>query len=338
MIRNKAAFLRVGIMMVAGIAAAIGLLLFLSRGTVRNGFKVESYFRESVQGLDVGAAVKFRGVLLGQVTEISLASATYPEAMTAGREDNKFRLVVVRFTIDPLKVGRMPDPDRVIQNGLRSRLASQGITGVVYLELDFVNVGQFQAETVPWTPRDHYLPSMPSTIAQVQDAAQALLAKLQAVDLVRLAASMQTVFDDLHGQLTEGDVHIAVNEAKTLLTTLRAATERADLPAVAADLRAAAGSVRDLVRGPKVDGLLSASTRAADRFAEAARRLPPLLSALETAVKRVDNSVGDLQHDLAPILRDARAAASNLRETSDMLRQYPSSILLGAPPPREMRR
>ena len=41
----------------------------------------------------------------------------------------------------------------------------------------------------------------------------------------------------------------------------------------------------------------------------------------------------DLQAELAPILRDLRAAVGNLRDTTEQLRRYPSQAIFGAPPP-----
>ena len=93
MIGDKAAFLRVGLLLAGGVVAAVGLVLFLSRGQVRNGVAFETYFHESVQGLDVGAPVKFRGVTLGQVTEIALVSAIYPASMPADLDRVDIHLV-----------------------------------------------------------------------------------------------------------------------------------------------------------------------------------------------------------------------------------------------------
>ena len=68
---------RVGLLIVGGIALLIGLVVFLSGNQFSEGVPFESYFKESVQGLEVGAAVKFRGVTLGRVTKIGLVSAEY---------------------------------------------------------------------------------------------------------------------------------------------------------------------------------------------------------------------------------------------------------------------
>ena len=68
---------------------------------------------------------------------------------------------------------------------------------------------------------------------------------------------------------------------------------------------------------------------------EAVTRMPALITALEAAVRRLNHGTADAQAELLPALRDARAAAASLRDTSETLRRNPSSILLGAPPPRD---
>ena len=189
-------------------------------------------------------------------------------------------------------------------------------------------------QEVPWKPQETYIPSMPSTITQVQDAAQALLAKINGVDIVGLSEALQKVLDDAHGQLTSGDAHRTLEAASALLDALRDNVQRADLPGLTAQLKATAVSARDVVQSKQTRELLTSATRAADRFSDAAARLPALIAALQATVQRANNTTSDVTADLAPVLRDAQAAVANLRETSETLRRYPASILLGAPPPR----
>ncbi len=335
MMTGRLVYLRVGLLLSLGLAAIVGIVLFLSGSQTSNGWKFESYFKESVQGLDVGAPVKFRGVTLGQVTEIALATASYPLNLPADVQRSQYQLVVVRLTLDPKKMGSVSKRDVLVATGLRARVASQGITGLSYIELDIVDPDRYPVTDVPWTPRDEVIPSMPSTIARVQDAAQELMTKLQTVDLTALSGSLQMVLDDVHTQLTTGDIHATAHEAQQLLHELRSTVDTANLPAVMADLKATSTALRGMVEGKPTRDMVAAFTKAADRLSDASARLQPLIVSMQAAVRRADDGVGDLQHELVPMLRDAKAAAANLRETSETLRRNPSSLLLGAPPPRE---
>lgn len=325
-------YLRVGLMLVLSIALGIALVMFLGKNRVSDGLAYETYFQETVQGLDVGSPVKYRGVQLGQVSTIGLVTAAYQEA-SRNVQDQVNRLVVVRFVIDPTKFGRTTLTQEAITAGLRIRLAAQGITGLAYLELDYVDPIKYPAAPVPWTPLQPVIPSMPSTIAQIQDAAQALAAKLQDVDIAGLATAFEGLMNDARTQVTSGDLHIVLAEAATLLKTLRAGADAADLPTLATELRETVAALRNLAGGQQSRDLLAATTKAAERLGDAATRLPALINTLELAVRRVNNSTADAQSELLPALRDARAAAASLRDTSETLRRYPASVL-GAPPPR----
>jgi ABC-type transporter Mla subunit MlaD len=331
---DRGAALRVGLLIIGGIALTVGFVWFFGGRSIGHATVYESYFTESVQGLEVGAAVKYRGVTLGRVTEIGVVSAEYDTGQPAEVDMSTYRQVFVRYEIDRAKLGHVPDTETAVKLGLRARLASQGITGLSYIELDFVDPARYPAQPPPWQPKADYIPSIPSTLAQVQDAAQQVLQKLNTVDLAALTASVTGVLQDLHEELTSGDVHAVLHQTERLLGGLNDAVQRADLPGLSAEFRRAAGAVQAAAQGNDTKRLLAGGAQSADRLARAAAQLPPLIAALQSTVQRTDSGIADIQTALVPLLRDLQATAQNLREVTEALRQAPAQVLLAAPPPR----
>lgn len=336
---GRGAFLRVGLLVLGGLLLVVGFVWFFGGGEFRHGSLYETYFRESVQGLDVGAPVKYRGVTVGRVTELGLVSAEYGSRAAPAQIDRQtYRLVFVRFMVDPGRIGQVQDTAQAVRLGLRVRLAAQGITGLAYLELDFADPTQYPAQEVPWKPRDGYIPSMPSTLLQVQNAAQEFLAKLNRLDIEALSRSLTGLVEDLRTDLDQGDVHMTLSRSAELLRTLNDTVRAADLPGLTADLRHSSVALRGLAQDPDLHRVLANAAVASDRLATASARLGPLIAALQAAAQRADSGTADLQQGLLPVLRDAQAAAANLRDMTDELRRYPAQVLLSAPPPRAQER
>jgi ABC-type transporter Mla subunit MlaD len=331
---TNSVYLRVGLLIVGGIALLLALIWFLAGGQVRHGTLFESYFRESVQGLEVGATVKYRGVTLGRVTEIGLVSAEYGEGQPIDIASRTYQLVYVRYVMDTKKLGDVPGTAAAVSLGLRARIASQGLTGLSYIELDFVDPKQYPAETVPWTPKGDYIPSMPSTFSQVQDAAQQFLAKMNKVDVDKVAQELLGLLTDLRGELVTGDVHTTLAKATDTLQTLDDSLRAANIPALTADLQKTSESTRGLINGEQVRKLLDNANIAAQRLAEAGAKLPPLIASMQATAQRANNSTADVEQSLVSVLRDIQAVVQNLRAVTDSLRQYPAQILTSQPPPR----
>jgi paraquat-inducible protein B len=127
----------IGLFMVAAIVLALvgaGALASASWMTKETTFV--SYFDESVNGLEVGAAVKFQGVPVGRVTELLIQIAP---------TDKTFQ-VPVHYDVEVARLtsvdGGFVDLDdqvvlrQQIQDGLRAQLQMESIvTGQLYIEL-----------------------------------------------------------------------------------------------------------------------------------------------------------------------------------------------------------
>jgi ABC-type transporter Mla subunit MlaD len=323
----------VGIMMLVGIGLLLGFVLFLTQNRLSGSDVVmETYIRESVQGLEVGSPVRYRGVSVGRVTEIGLASAEYrrPEGEPFA---GAFQLVVVRFAVNLRRAGDIPSLDDAVNLGLRARLSSQGITGVSYIELDFVDADRGERRHVPWAPRFPWIPAVPSTLTQVQSAAETLMRQLQDVDFATLFGTITSLATELRDQVKAAELARVVNEATELLADFRRIARDADIPGVLGEIRSTTLSVRETVQSAEVRSALTSLAAAAQDLRRTAARLPGTVTQVEAGVRSARRTTGDLQADLAPVLRDLRATTANLRETTEALRRSPSQAILGAPPP-----
>jgi phospholipid/cholesterol/gamma-HCH transport system substrate-binding protein/paraquat-inducible protein B len=106
-------YFKVGIFVItASVIAIIGVILLGVGSVFQKNFLVETYIDESVQGLDVGSPVKFRGVPIGKVEEISLTSVEYATTK---------RYVLVRTVISPKFVPRQPSAAKRFRSQSRNR-------------------------------------------------------------------------------------------------------------------------------------------------------------------------------------------------------------------------
>ena len=334
----RALYVRVGALALVGAALAVGFVVFLFGGSGLKATEVfETYVEESVQGLDVGAPVRYRGVAVGRVTQIGLVSAEYRQTASQDYHDG-FQQVFIRFGVDQTLIGATPTLADAVRLGLRARIRAQGITGVNYVELDFVNPDRFPVAQLPWQPRNPVLPAIPSTVAQVAGAAEQMVQRLTGLPLEQMALDLSGLLANLNRQTGEGDFAVTLREVARTMTLVRTAMEDADIAGALAELRAAASDARGLLTGPEMRGAVANTSAAAAELRRSAQRLPGAVEGMERTMRAARETTIDVQAELLPILIDLRAATASLRATADQLRASPSQALFGAPPTPDRRR
>lgn len=210
---------RVGVFVLAALAVGGALLVTLGPGLAsRQTIPLETYIEESVQGLEVGSPVKQRGVQIGKVASIGFVRAAYEIPADSPLHDRLSRLILVRVNIDQ-SILRAPsfgqseaELARLIEDGLRVRLASQGITGQAYLEVDFVSPKRNPAIPIPWKPDALYIPSTASTISRLTSAAETLVNNLQQADIARMIREGTKLLDEVR-ETNEGIRQIVASPA-----------------------------------------------------------------------------------------------------------------------------
>ena len=164
-------FFKLGLFVIGGVVLLFVVLFALGAGKLfQRTYQMETYINESVNGLEVGTAVKFRGVRVGSVSEIGFVAGKY------GKQAEGYRYVYVLCTLDRDLFGTMGPRSAKEQaadevaRGLRARTISQGLTGQLFLGLDYVTPEQNPLLPIEWEPGSIYIPAAPSTLSKVEQA------------------------------------------------------------------------------------------------------------------------------------------------------------------------
>lgn len=267
------------------------------------------YFQGSVNGLEKGAPVKYRGVPIGSVSEILLALGEQPTI------DPRIPVLIEIDTDRLLELGASRDlilgpamMDQLRHAGLRGQLQSLSlITGLLYIQLDlFPNT----PNELVLPPGGSYteIPTLPTTLEQAQMKLEAIFARLSKIDFEGFGKSLNGVVDGLNHVVNSPDVHGNLVTLQQALAAVRDA---------AAEIR---GAVKPLSAG--VNGTTGDLRKAIDR--------------LQATIDRL-NSLTDpnapLVHGLGRTLADLGEAARAVRQLAEDLDRDPSVLLKGKKAP-----
>src|SRR5499427_3718364 len=170
------------------------------------------FFESSVEGLNVGAPVIFRGVQVGQVTAISAIAD--PKTFNV---NIKVNIQLVRGAVKVGEGQRFEDPHQavqgLIQRGARATLRMQSfVTGLLYVAIDFFHDTPVRLlgldQTVP------ELPTIPSTMDQLKSSFEQAMADLRKLPL-------ETIFNKVLETLTRLNALLEAPEIKQTMVTLR---------------------------------------------------------------------------------------------------------------------
>jgi phospholipid/cholesterol/gamma-HCH transport system substrate-binding protein/paraquat-inducible protein B len=335
-------YARLGLFVVVSLfILAAALFLLGGRKWFQPKLVFETYFNQSVAGLDLGAPVKFRGVPLGQVSEIKTSAATYERDVPL-EQRRGYIVVRVEVNLSAEEVERMKqDATKLVSRGLRAQTQLAGLTGQQYLSLDFLDPNKYPPLDFPWTPDYPYLPSAPNSTAEIIAKAQLFLATLDDADVLALGHNLNTLVTDLDNKL--GDIPVAELSAKardvlanvdTTLKRVDSALSAAPLDQTFRKLASVSGRLDALLGDPAVKQTLDSVAVVTARLRKIADDgdLDRVVTRLDEAAERLDVLLGDNQYDVRVIVQDLRVTTENLRSLSETLKRYPAGVLVGGPP------
>lgn len=344
---EKARFFKIGVFVITAIVlGVIGVVIFGGGAFFQKTNIIETYIDESVQGLDIGSPIRFRGVLIGKVEEITLTSVEYP---------TKRRYVLVRAGISP-NMFQFPLSDPAspsflleIERGLRVRLAPQGLTGTAYLEADYLDPSQNPPLVIDWQPKYPYVPSARSKITQLSDAVERILRNMEQVDLARLITTMENSLNTIDKLVQGANFDKVSAQAAVLLSEVRETNRQLqnlvsgpELKDAVKDAAFAAGKAREILDradkplGQFIADLPKASegiNRIVQRLDAASANLPETSTELRQTLQRLSHLISSQQQDIEKTVQNLRSASEAIKEIVDNSKKYPAQVIFGAPPP-----
>ncbi len=269
-------------------ALVLGIVSYLSFGGANVFAKPTRfyvYFSESVSGLDPGASLKLTGVRVGRVAAINVRfdAATKESLVQVVCEVDR------NILTDPS--GRLIDLtspvelQSLIDRGLRARLSLTGITGLLFVEMNFEDTRKypanprFMAEVLP------VVPSIPSPISEVQQSIVEIVANIRKVDFAALA-----------------------KELKTLLASTNQKVNDLEVKALSERVGRAADAVASFVNTPEAR--------------EVFKNLNATITDTRTLLAKIDTQVGPVGEEFKKTLTDAQAALKSLEAAATTTRNF----------------
>ena len=113
---------------------------------------------------------------------------------------------------------RRMEVKRRIEEGLRVRLTSQGVTGVVYLEADNLDPNEYRPVTIAWTPKTLYIPSGRSTVTVLGSALTKIAKDLEQAEVHKVTADLDALLLSLTKLTDDTDMKPAKCPGRTGLS------------------------------------------------------------------------------------------------------------------------
>jgi phospholipid/cholesterol/gamma-HCH transport system substrate-binding protein len=278
-----------------------------------------TYFDESVQGLQVDSAVKYRGVEAGRVEKIRVAP------------DNRLIEVVMKINLR----GKL-------EREYVAQLKAAGITGIVFVELD-----RKESDKPDLSPKITFaseypiISSQPSDIKQLLSGIDNVIQSLNKIDtqgisdqikstlkvLESVVASLNNVVGSVDKALGTGKLEDAIVEVKNTLLKVQSFVSDAQKDLHAMNLGKSGTNIENATA--RLDQIMNSGEveAALAEVKDAAKKMNQLVEGLDKRSLAITNNIKGTSENL-------KRASESMEMLIDRVYASPSDLLFGEPPPR----
>jgi paraquat-inducible protein B len=310
----------VGAFVIGALILAVTAIALLGSGNLfRQTHEFVCFFDGNVNGLRIGAAVKFKGVEIGEVKQVLLSLNAVSGPETVGNTNVVKIPVIIQLDegrilkrgATNINVGNPAGMRLAIIRGLRAQLATESLlTGLLYIDLD-MHPGSPAHYVTDQNSTYMEIPTLPNPFEQAQSVALKLIDQLDKVRLDQLVVTATQTMAAFRDLADSSDLKAAIVSMKETGQSLDETSRT--LRKMTLDL--------DRQIGP-----LSASVQ------QTANSADDTLKKTQAMIGRLDNTLnpdGPLVYQANHTLVDVSAAARSIRQLADYLDRNPSAIVRG---------
>ncbi len=360
---KKASTTAIGAFVIGAVFLAVaGIVMFGSGNYFTKKYNYVIYFQGSVKGLNVGAPVLFKGVKVGEVTDIKMEfdgkKMAFRIPVFIQLTDGKTDTINIEYLEDFKEAGQDDFMIELMNRGLRAQIAPQSfITGLLYIKLDFfpeLELRLLGVESLSSDPELIEIPAAPSDMEMLAKTFENIPIKQIARNLEDMTRSVQS----LVGSPKIPSILNSVDE--TMVTFNQTMVDlQAYLASISIDLKTAIHNTNRLVRNAnrQVEPMATGFIETTDAATGALKRAQETLSlekgpgadlvdsvrksfetattALEQAnttlqnIEDVSNKDSEVIYSLNKSLEEIAMAARSIRTVADYLERHPESLLRG---------
>lgn len=286
----------------------IALFLFGAMDVFKSRIHCMTVLKSSVQGLAVGAKVKYNGVPVGEVTSIKVAPegqyvyiymSIFPECLAYQQYGNP-ALLFEKYISQEIK------------NGIRCQLRYEGITGTLYQEIIYFDPNSYPLTKPPPLPAGHplYIPSVaPVLLGGIMDS----VAKLSGLD---------DIFKKVNVALNQINDYLQGPEIKTVL---------AEMKDISKNINGITSRINNTLTEEEIKKITNNLTKTMFDIQKVANNLNDNLNKSNipetSAVTR--ESIRNVAKDLQNTIAYFNGAIQSMKELSDNLNEEPDSLIWG---------
>jgi paraquat-inducible protein B len=312
---------KLGLFVVVGVVLTLTTVAVLGARSLRKEVsRYVSYFDESVQGLEVGSPIKFRGVTIGTVGKIDVAPDHRHVEVTSDlgvAELNRLRLNITTM-------GGASDPTRKkleMATDLRVQLASAGVTGVKFLQLDFFVVADNPPPVLNFDVPENYIPAAASTMKNIEDSLVRTMNRLPEItdQMSAILTKVDRVLGDLDDKKLPGQMTAMLTNTNNLILDAQKKLNSVDAAKISDHTEKTLLGLNETVT--RMNRLLAS--------VDGERGLLASLAHASDAIGDTAHNADGVGSDLQDTLRSVQDAAKSVHKLADALEKEPDMLVKG---------